>query len=243
MTSPYPLSNDEDIQDDPTNGNDDDTCTRSTSGNVGPSKTRNHHPRHHHRNQHRPTRSSSTSSSVDSTGRTRTANTSSSSSRGQDSSTARGADNAAGVAGERNIPCGGSRGTIMNSGLLRVPCSIGICMDDHRQRHLPASHHQHKRHRRDRHHHACSPFEGPTSSLRAFVDTGAEVTVMSAKAAQRAGLLHLLDRRYAGRATGVGSCRVLGRLPAGCATSSWAEIVATRREGTERIPLPCPVLS
>ena len=25
-----------------------------------------------------------------------------------------------------------------------------------------------------------------------------------------------MDRRYAGRATGVGSCRILGRIPAGC---------------------------
>jgi len=80
------------------------------------------------------------------------------------------------------------------------------------------------------------------SSLRAFVDTGAEVTVLSAEAAQRAGLLHLLDRRYAGRATGVGTCRVLGRLPAGCATLVLGEETeGSGREGT--ITMPCPQLT
>ena len=68
---------------------------------------------------------------------------------------------------------------------------------------------------------------------------------MSAQAAQKAGLLHLLDRRYAGRATGVGSCRVLGRLPAGCAT-----LVLGRECGNEAggggedtIAMPCPQLT
>ena len=50
--------------------------------------------------------------------------------------------------------------------------------------------------------------------MAAFVDTGAQVTVISASAAKRAGIYHLMDRRYAGRATGVGHCRVLGRIPA-----------------------------
>ena len=50
--------------------------------------------------------------------------------------------------------------------------------------------------------------------IAAYVDTGAQVTVISASAARRAGILHLMDRRYAGRATGVGHCKVLGRIPA-----------------------------
>lgn len=50
--------------------------------------------------------------------------------------------------------------------------------------------------------------------VSAFVDTGAQVTVVSKAACIKAGLLHLLDRRYAGHATGVGQCRVLGRIPA-----------------------------
>jgi hypothetical protein len=53
------------------------------------------------------------------------------------------------------------------------------------------------------------------TTVTCIVDTGAQVTVLSREAAQRGGVLHLLDRRYAGQATGVGSCRVLGRIPAG----------------------------
>ena len=51
--------------------------------------------------------------------------------------------------------------------------------------------------------------------VTAIIDTGAQVTVLSAESAQQCGVSHLLDRRYAGQATGVGSCRVLGRIPAG----------------------------
>lgn len=51
-------------------------------------------------------------------------------------------------------------------------------------------------------------------AIGTFVDTGAQRTCMSWQAAKRAGLGHLLDRRYAGQATGVGLCRVLGRIPA-----------------------------
>lgn len=50
--------------------------------------------------------------------------------------------------------------------------------------------------------------------MAAYVDTGAQVTIISASAAKRAGIYHLMDRRYAGRATGVGHCKVLGRIPA-----------------------------
>ena len=50
--------------------------------------------------------------------------------------------------------------------------------------------------------------------MATYVDTGAQVTIISASAAKRAGIYHLMDRRYAGRATGVGQCRILGRIPA-----------------------------
>jgi hypothetical protein len=56
---------------------------------------------------------------------------------------------------------------------------------------------------------------GKITPTATFVDTGAQVSVLSYAAARRAGVLHLLDRRYAGHALGVGQCRVLGRLPAG----------------------------
>jgi len=51
--------------------------------------------------------------------------------------------------------------------------------------------------------------------VRTFLDTGAMRTVMSWDMASRIGVLQHLDRRYSGEATGIGSCRVLGRLPAG----------------------------
>eukprot|EP00540_Astrosyne_radiata_P011276 CAMPEP_0116829148 /NCGR_PEP_ID=MMETSP0418-20121206/4038_1 /TAXON_ID=1158023 /ORGANISM="Astrosyne radiata, Strain 13vi08-1A" /LENGTH=229 /DNA_ID=CAMNT_0004458091 /DNA_START=69 /DNA_END=758 /DNA_ORIENTATION=+ len=57
--------------------------------------------------------------------------------------------------------------------------------------------------------------ESLPTPVASFVDTGAQVSVLSYQAAQRAGLMTLLDRRYAGHALGVGHCRVLGRIPAG----------------------------
>lgn len=52
--------------------------------------------------------------------------------------------------------------------------------------------------------------------ISTFLDTGAQVTIMTLNAAKRAGIAHLIDTRYAGEATGVAgvSCRVLGRVPA-----------------------------
>jgi len=52
--------------------------------------------------------------------------------------------------------------------------------------------------------------------IATFLDTGAQVTVMTYDAAKRAGIAHLIDTRYAGHASGVAgvSCRVLGRIPA-----------------------------
>jgi len=52
--------------------------------------------------------------------------------------------------------------------------------------------------------------------IQTYLDTGAQVTVMTFQAAKKAGIAHLIDKRYAGRACGVAgvSCRVLGRIPA-----------------------------
>jgi len=52
--------------------------------------------------------------------------------------------------------------------------------------------------------------------IATYLDTGAQVSVMTMKAAKRAGLAHLIDKRYAGRAIGVAgiSCGVLGRISA-----------------------------
>eukprot|EP00611_Tribonema_gayanum_P030574 TRINITY_DN8561_c0_g1_i1.p2 TRINITY_DN8561_c0_g1~~TRINITY_DN8561_c0_g1_i1.p2 ORF type:complete len:242 (+),score=66.26 TRINITY_DN8561_c0_g1_i1:117-842(+) len=73
-------------------------------------------------------------------------------------------------------------------------------------------------------------------AVRAFVDTGAQVTVMSAPCAARCGLLGQLDKRYAGRAVGVGSARILGRIPDahlslhGC---------SARAQGGQHVPVVC----
>jgi len=50
-------------------------------------------------------------------------------------------------------------------------------------------------------------------NINSFVDTGAQVTVMSLEAAERCGLRDDIDEQFSGRATGVGgSTRIVGRL-------------------------------
>eukprot|EP00984_Skeletonema_dohrnii_P030229 scaffold21575_cov172-Skeletonema_dohrnii-CCMP3373.AAC.3 len=85
------------------------------------------------------------------------------------------------------------------AGLLRVPCSLRLNSSENTN---------------DYHSHSSN--NNKSTPIAAYVDTGAQVTVISAAAARKVGILHLMDRRYAGRATGVGQCRILGRIPAGC---------------------------
>ncbi|KAK4536985.1 hypothetical protein CDCA_CDCA10G3010 [Cyanidium caldarium] len=49
-------------------------------------------------------------------------------------------------------------------------------------------------------------------SLIAFVDCGAQATILSLACAERSGLSRLMDRRFTGTARGVGQARVLGRV-------------------------------
>lgn len=48
--------------------------------------------------------------------------------------------------------------------------------------------------------------------LKAFVDSGAQSTIISKTCAERLGLLRLLDQRYKGMAHGVGQTEILGRI-------------------------------
>eukprot|EP00245_Coleochaete_scutata_P007428 TRINITY_DN22839_c0_g1_i1.p1 TRINITY_DN22839_c0_g1~~TRINITY_DN22839_c0_g1_i1.p1 ORF type:complete len:420 (-),score=96.04 TRINITY_DN22839_c0_g1_i1:511-1770(-) len=48
--------------------------------------------------------------------------------------------------------------------------------------------------------------------LKAFVDSGAQMTIMSKKCAERTGLLRLIDKRYTGMARGVGSSAIIGKV-------------------------------
>lgn len=48
--------------------------------------------------------------------------------------------------------------------------------------------------------------------LKAFVDSGAQSTIISKSCAERCGLLRLLDQRYRGVAIGVGQSEIIGRI-------------------------------
>ncbi|GLJ08774.1 hypothetical protein SUGI_0095470 [Cryptomeria japonica] len=48
--------------------------------------------------------------------------------------------------------------------------------------------------------------------LKAFVDSGAQMTIISRSCAERCGLLRLLDKRYTGIARGVGQSAIVGRI-------------------------------
>jgi DNA damage-inducible protein 1 len=58
----------------------------------------------------------------------------------------------------------------------------------------------------------CSAVQINGVPVKAFVDSGAQMTIMTQDFAQKCYLNRLLDTRWAGMAVGVGSSRILGRI-------------------------------